>query len=178
MWCQDFELNGIQHNDTLHKGLICDIQNKWQSTRMTLFHNAECWILFIVFKMIFIKNIICIVKNTFGFTILYWYSLHCYWQVLQTSTDPDRQFSAPFKAGNSRQVQTCYKPMVQTQRKLQHFLVYTSIGETGVLMTLKHWASTLAALLAQTFALLAKHKLRCFCLSWVKQYCYHVCKFN
>ncbi len=37
------------------------------------------------------------------------YNLQCYWQVLQTSTDLDQQFSAPFKAGNSRQVQTCYK---------------------------------------------------------------------
>jgi hypothetical protein len=83
-----------------------------------------------------------IVKNTFGFTILYWYSLQWYWQVLQTSTGLDWQFSAPFKAGNSRQVQTCYKPTVQTQRKLQHFLVYTSTGEMGVLMTLKHWVST------------------------------------
>ncbi len=70
------------------------------------------------------------------------YNLQCYWQVLQTSTDPDQQFSAPFKARNSRQVQTCYKSMVQTQRKLQHFLVCTGTGEMGVLMTLKHWAST------------------------------------
>jgi hypothetical protein len=73
-----------------------------------------------------------------GFTISLLYNLQCYSQVLQTSTDPDQQFSAPFKAGNFRQVQTCYKPMVQTQRKLQHFLVYTSTGETGILMTLKH----------------------------------------
>jgi hypothetical protein len=57
---------------------------------------------------------------------------------LKTSTDPDQQFSAPFNAGYSREVQTCYKPTVQTQRKLQHFLVCTGTGETGVLMTLKH----------------------------------------
>jgi len=31
-----------------------------------------------------------------------------YSQVLYTSTDPSQKFSAPFKAGNSRQVQTCY----------------------------------------------------------------------
>ncbi len=82
-----------------------------------------------------------IVKNMFGFTIHYWYNLQGYWQVLQTSTDPDQQFSAPFKAGNSRQVQTCYKPTVQRQRKLQHFLLDSATGEMGVLMTLNHWAS-------------------------------------
>jgi len=112
--------------------------------------------------------IACIVKNTFGFTILYWYSLQCYWQVLQTSNDPDQQSSAPFKAGNSRQVQTCYKAMVQTQRKLQHFLVSISTGEKRVLMTLKHWASTQwrsPFLRAQTLSLLAKHKLLHFVLA-------------
>jgi hypothetical protein len=41
-----------------------------------------------------------------------------------------------------RQVQTCYKPTVQRQRKLQHFLVYSGEGETGIPMTLNHWAST------------------------------------
>ncbi len=70
------------------------------------------------------------------------FNLQCYWQVLQTSTDPDQQFSAPFKAGNSRQVQTCYKPTVQWQRKLQHFLVYSGEGETGTSTTLNHWVST------------------------------------
>ncbi len=70
------------------------------------------------------------------------YSFQCCWQVLQTSTDPSQQFSAPFKAGNSIQVQTCYKPQNATQRKLQHFLVYTGTGETGVFMTLNHRAST------------------------------------
>ncbi len=54
----------------------------------------------------FIRNIL---KNVFGFSILL-FSFQCCWQVLQTSTDPSQQFSAPFKAGNSRQVQTCYKP--------------------------------------------------------------------
>jgi len=38
----------------------------------------------------------------------------------------------------TRQVQTCYKPHNTTQNKLQHFLVYTSTGEMGILMTLKH----------------------------------------
>ncbi len=44
------------------------------------------------------------------------YSFQCYWQLLQASTDPSQQFSAPFKAGNSRQVQTCYIPQTTTQR--------------------------------------------------------------
>ncbi len=78
----------------------------------------------------------------FGFTILLLFNLQCCWQVLQTSTDPEQQFTAPFKAGNSRQVQTCYKPTVQRQRKLQHFLVYSGMGETEVLTTLNHCAST------------------------------------
>jgi len=70
------------------------------------------------------------------------YSFQSWCQVLQTSTDPSLQFSAPFKSGNSRQVQTCYKPQNTTQRKLQHFLIYTGTGEMGVPMTFKHWAST------------------------------------
>ncbi len=80
-----------------------------------------------------------IVKNMFGFSILYCTAFYVddksYIQVMT-------QFSAPFKAGNSRQVQICYKPTIQTQRKLQHFLVYTGTGETGVLVTLKHQVST------------------------------------
>ncbi len=46
------------------------------------------------------------------------HSFQCCRQVLQTSTDPSQQFSAPFKAENSRQVQTCCKPQNTTQRKL------------------------------------------------------------
>ena len=42
-----------------------------------------------------------------------------YWQVLKTSTDPCQQFSAPFKAGNSRQVQTCYISQEYNTKKLQ-----------------------------------------------------------
>ncbi len=80
---------------------------------------------------------------------------------------PDQQFSAPFKAWNSKQVQTCYKTKVQRQRKVQHFLVYSSTGETGVLMTLNHWASMqkCSPLCVQTFSLLAMHKLLHFVLA-------------
>jgi hypothetical protein len=58
----------------------------------------------------------------FGFSIL----LFTTFNVINKSnrqvlTDPSQQFSAPFKAGNYRQVQTCYKPQNTTQRKLQHF---------------------------------------------------------
>jgi hypothetical protein len=37
--------------------------------------------------------------------------------MLLKSTD-SQQFSAPFKAGNFKQLQTCYKPQNTTQRKL------------------------------------------------------------
>jgi hypothetical protein len=70
------------------------------------------------------------------------FNLQCYWHVLLRSTDLEQQFSAPFKTGNSWQVLTCCKPTVQRQRKLQHFLVYSGVGETGVLTTLNHCAST------------------------------------
>jgi hypothetical protein len=72
----------------------------------------------------------------FGFSILLFTELLVL--MTQTSTDLSQQFSAPFKVGNSRQVQTCYKPQNATERKRQHFLVYIGTGETSVLMTLKH----------------------------------------
>ncbi len=83
-------------------------------------------------------NCIFKVKNTFGFTILYCTVFNIDDKSYSLRGDLDQQFSAPFKAGNSGQVQTCYKPTVQTQRKLQHFLVCTGTGEMGVLVTLKH----------------------------------------
>ncbi len=106
-------------------------------------------------------------KNAFGFTILLLFNLQCCWQVLQTSTDPEQQFSAPFKAGNSRQVQICYKPTVQRQRKLQHFLFYSSMGETGVSMNLNHCALTRrrSLLCERKHFHLATHKLLCFVLT-------------
>ncbi len=115
-----------------------------------------------------------IMKNMFGFSILLFTAFNCWWPILQTSTDPSQQFSAPFKAGNSRQVQTCYKPQNETQRKLQHFLVYTGTGEMGVLMTLKHWVSTQwhSQLICKCFHL-TLHKLRHFHCNWVKQCHYH-----
>jgi hypothetical protein len=119
-----------------------------------------------------------IVKNMFGFSILFIYSFQCYWQVLQTSNDLRRQFSAPFKAGNSRQVKTCYKPQNTTQRNLQHYLVHTSSRETGVLMTLNHRASMLQrrSLLTHVviFSLPQLKRLH-FCRSCVKQCRYHNC---
>ncbi len=83
------------------------------------------------------------------------YSLQCWWQVLQTSSDPDQQFSAPFKAGNSRQGQTCYKPMVQTQRKLIFSSLhrYRRNGSSHDLETLSTNSMTLAALCVQAFSL-------------------------
>ncbi len=46
-----------------------------------------------------------IVKICLAYLQILYFSL-----VLFTSTDPSQQFSAPFKAGNSRQAQTCYIP--------------------------------------------------------------------
>ncbi len=31
-WCHDTQHNGIHHNDTQHKGIICDTQHKWHSS--------------------------------------------------------------------------------------------------------------------------------------------------
>jgi len=48
------------------------------------------------------------VKNLFGLFFRYCISASSYLHVVLTSTDPCQQFSAPFKAGSSRQAQTCY----------------------------------------------------------------------
>jgi hypothetical protein len=44
-----------------------------------------------------------------------------YLQVIKTSTDLDSEFSAPFKAGTSRQVQTCLQSTENTHKEIQHF---------------------------------------------------------
>jgi hypothetical protein len=44
-----------------------------------------------------------------------------YIQVIKTSTDLDSEFSAPFKAGTSRQVQTCLQSTENTDKEIQHF---------------------------------------------------------
>jgi hypothetical protein len=49
------------------------------------------------------------------------YFLSSYLQVIKTSTDPDSEFSAPFKAGTSRQVQTCLQSTENTHKEIQHF---------------------------------------------------------
>jgi hypothetical protein len=49
------------------------------------------------------------------------YFLSSYLQVIKTSTDPDSEFSAPFKAGTSRQVQTCLQATENTHKAIQHF---------------------------------------------------------
>ncbi len=36
--------------------------------------------------------------------------------------DPSQQFSAPFKAGNFRQIQTCYISQEYNTKKLQYIL--------------------------------------------------------
>ena len=95
-------------------------------------------------------------KNTFGFTILLLFNLQCCWQVLRTSTDLEQQFSATFKHGNSWQVQTCYKPMVQRQRKTATFsslLWYRRNRSFNDLEPLRINTTMLAALHAQAFSL-------------------------
>jgi hypothetical protein len=47
--------------------------------------------------------------------------LSSYLQVIKTSTDLDSEFSAPFKAGTSRQVQTCLQSTENTNKEIQHF---------------------------------------------------------
>jgi hypothetical protein len=46
LWGHDTQHNDTQHNDAQHKGLVHDIQNKWQSIT-TLYHYAECRILIV-----------------------------------------------------------------------------------------------------------------------------------
>jgi len=57
-----------------------------------------------------------IVKNLFGLFQMLYFCL-----VLFTShiDNPSQQFSAPFKAANSRQVQTCGIPFKDHRKKLQ-----------------------------------------------------------
>jgi hypothetical protein len=49
------------------------------------------------------------------------YFLSSYLQVIKTSTDLDSEFSALFKAGTSRQVQTCLQYTENTHKEIQHF---------------------------------------------------------
>jgi hypothetical protein len=42
-------------------------------------------------------------------------------QVIKTSIDPYHKFSAPFKAGNSRQAQTCWIFTRYNTKETQHF---------------------------------------------------------
>ncbi len=68
-------------------------------------------------KMSFSKIGSIIVKNLFGF---FNRLISASKLVLYKSTDPSQQFSATFKAGYSRQVQTCSIPYIGNTRKLQH----------------------------------------------------------
>jgi hypothetical protein len=68
-------------------------------------------------------------------------STSSYLQVVKTSTDPSQQFIAPFKAGNSRQAQSCYTSQHGDTKKVTCYnWFHTSSGETIVLMTLTHRA--------------------------------------
>jgi hypothetical protein len=100
----------------------------------------------------FLKNIDDVIwpfgldyKNPFtmvlGFSILLFTDFNVVDKSCRQVLTPVNNSQLPFKAVTSRQVQTCCKPQNTTQRKLQHFLVQTGTGESGVLMTLNHRAS-------------------------------------
>ncbi len=99
------------------------------------------------------------------------YRFQCCWQVLQTSTDRDQKFSANFKAGNSRQVQTSYKPTIQTKETatFSNLHQYRRNGSS-------HDLETLSALCMQAFTLLLP-KVQRFCRSRVK-HCRYRRMFN
>jgi hypothetical protein len=80
-----------------------------------------CQAAFFNFCSLSVQNIVVVLsiwlfyrENMFGFSILYLQRS----MLLTSLTDPRQQFSAPFKAGNSRQAQTCYIPQNTTQRKI------------------------------------------------------------
>ncbi len=82
------------------------------------------------------------VKNLFGLFFRYCILASSYLQVIQTSTVPSQQFSAPFKAVNTTQAQTCnisYNGNTKKSATLE--LVHTSSGETKILMTLTNRVS-------------------------------------
>jgi hypothetical protein len=81
------------------------------------------------------------VKILFGWVLQSIFQASSYLQVVKTSTDLEQQFSAPFKAGNSRQVQTCYKATVQKTKETATFSSLAGMQEMGVSMTLNHCAS-------------------------------------
>jgi hypothetical protein len=120
-------------HDVVHRNVDANLRREYfvrKSVKAT-----EC----LDWNFVFVTSQTNYSKNTFGFSILYCTAFNV---DDKSYTDPSQQFSAPFKAGNTRQVLNCYKPTIQMQRKLQHFIVYTGTGETGVLMTLTHWALT------------------------------------
>ncbi len=104
------------------------------------------------------------------------YSFQCWWQVLQTSTDPHQQCSAPFKARDSRQVQTCYKTNNSNTKETATFSSlhrYMKNRSSHDLESLSVNLTALTALRAQAFSFLTLHKLWHFCPRRVKQCHYH-----
>ncbi len=74
------------------------------------------------YKILFLYNIIVIiVKSGFGRVFKQFIYSSRYLQVVWTSTDLDPKFSAPFKAGKSRQVQTCLQYTKYTHKGIQYF---------------------------------------------------------
>ena len=86
-------------------------------------------------------------------------------------------FSAPFKAGNSRQVQTCYISREYNTKKTQHLTGSILLGEMGVLMTLNHRASTLQCSPLKLRFLFGRNLSLGICRSFVIQCHYHTSLF-
>ncbi len=70
-----------------------------------------------------------IVKNQFGLYLRYCIIASSYLNVVQTSTDSSQHFSAPSKAGKSRQAQTCYVPQNINTKKLHCSYQFTRVQE-------------------------------------------------
>jgi hypothetical protein len=82
-------------------------------------------------------NVVHVVKILFCW-LLFFRLYKSYRQVLT----PVNNSQLLFKAGNSRQVQTCYISQKHNTKKLQHFNWFKlAPGETGVFVTLNHRAS-------------------------------------
>ncbi len=99
-----------------------------------------------------------------------------YLQVIKTSTDLNSEFSAPFKAGMSRQVQTCLQSSENTQKEIQHFnwfILDQRNGNSDDLETQSVDVKCSPLKRAVIFSFDANAKLRCP-PDFVIKYCYHI----
>jgi hypothetical protein len=93
-------------------------------------------------------NVVHVVKILFCWILNIVFEASSYLQSYRQVLTPVNNSQLLFKAGNSRQVQTCYISQKHNTKKLQHFNWFKlAPGETGVLMTLNHRASEKQCLL-------------------------------